>query len=86
VKNNFINEIKKKKIETVSYNDELDVLSYIDSTLLLVELRDSLSEKENTILTLLLQGKTPQEISETMDKSLSQIYKIMNNIKRKIKS
>jgi DNA-binding CsgD family transcriptional regulator len=86
VKNSFIDEIRKKKIETTPYNDDLDVLSYIDSTLLLVELRDSLSEKENEVLTLLLQGKTPQEISKTMDKSLSQIYKIMNNIKRKIKS
>jgi DNA-binding CsgD family transcriptional regulator len=45
-----------------------------------------LTEKENEILTLLLQGKTPDEIGGIIGKSTSQVYRIMKNIMRKIKS
>ena len=85
VKNYFINENKKKRIETVPFTDELDTLQYIDTALALVELRDCLNEKENEILTFLLQGRTVPEICELMNLKKTQVYRIMAKIRGKIK-
>ena len=85
VKNDFIDKARKKHVEIVPYSIESIILEYVDTTLLLVELRNSLSDKENEILTFLLQGRSVDEICELTKKSRAQVYKIMVNIKRKIK-
>ena len=84
VKNYFINQIKKKKLEIEPFFDDMEILSQIDSTLLLVELRNSLSENENIVLNELLKGKTVDEISKTLGKTRRQIFRYMKNIKSQI--
>ena len=86
VKNYFINEKKKKQLEIEPLIDENDILSQVDTTLLLVELRNSLSEQENMILNNLLNGKTVKEISEITKLPTIQIYRKIKNIKKKILS
>ena len=84
VKNYFIDKIRKKKIETEPFFDEMEILSQIDSTLLLVELRNSLSENERIVLRELLNGKTVDEISKILGKTRRQIFRYMKNIKSQI--
>lgn len=86
VKNDLINRKKKKQLTTVGLDDYLDILQYVDTTLLLVELRNSCSIKENEVLTYLLQGCSVDDICLKMNKSKPQVYRYMKNIKRKLKS
>lgn len=84
VKNYFINQIKKKKIETEPFFDEMEILSQIDTTLLLVELKNSLPKNEKIVLKELMNGKTVDEISKILGKTRRQIFRYMKNIKSQI--
>lgn len=85
VKNYFIDEkIRKKTVETTSFNDENEILSQVDTTLLLVELKNSLPEKEKIVLKELLNGKTVDEIAKMLGKTKRQVWRYMRNIKSQI--
>ena len=83
VRNKLINIKIKKQVETTPLDMDIE---WLDETLLLVELRQSLSERENTVLTYLLEGYNVQEICNMMNLSKTEIYRIQNSIKGKIRS
>lgn len=74
----------KKKLETEPFYDEIEILSQVDTTLLLVELRNSLPDNEKIVLKELLNGKTVDEIAEILGKTKRQVWRYMKNIKSQI--
>ena len=83
VRNKLIDIKRKKQVETTPLDMDIE---WLDDTLLLVELRQSLSERENTVLTYLLEGYNVHEICDMMNLSKTEIYRIQNSIKGKIRS
>ena len=86
VKNGIIDEKRKLKhqigvadeSEEEYSNDSLD----LDYGTTLLELRMSLNDKENKLLTLKLEGKTKEEIMKEMDIGKSTYHNICNTIKK----
>ena len=86
VKNGIIDEKRKLKhqigvadeSEEEYSNDSLD----LDYGTTLLELRMSLNDKENKLLTLKLEGKTKEEIMKEMGIGKSTYHNICNTIKK----
>ena len=86
VKNGIIDEKRKLKhqigvadeSEEEYSNDSLD----LDYGTTLLELRMSLNDKENKLLTLKLEGKTKEEIMKEMNIGKSTYHNICNTIKK----
>ena len=86
VKNGIIDEKRKLKhqigvadeSEEEYSNDSLD----LDYGTTLLELRMSLNDKENKLLTLKLEGKTKEEIMKEMHIGKSTYHNICNTIKK----
>lgn len=83
VKNRLINIKLKPYFDTCEFLDDKE---YIDYQILLLELRDSLDERENKVLSMLLDGKTVIDIEKELKLSKATVYRIFDKIKRKIKS
>ena len=75
----MINIQTKAKFDFSEFPENLEDDS--DYSKLLVELKSSLTDRENKILDLLLEGKTAKDIQEELNISKSTVYRLFEKIK-----
>lgn len=79
VKNRLINIQTKAKFDFSEFTENIEDES--DYFKLLVEVKASLTDKENEILDLLLDGKTAKDIQKELNISKSTVYRFFEKIK-----
>ena len=86
VKNRLINIQTKKRLKTISLDADWEEPKSEDLYKVLFELKESLTERDNKILDLLLEGDDAKTIAKKMNISLRTIYLTFNKIKKILKS